>query len=177
MKKQKILLLDRDGVINEDNEKYILNEKDLLFIPNSAYAIAKAKKLGFFIIIISNQSAIGRGMLSLQESNRINAKIQKEVKKFGGHIDIFLFCPHTPKKNCDCRKPKTGLLTMIKERLDLNFSNAIFIGDRLSDAETAFKIGATAMLVKSGKPLLEIPSKVPVYENLDEALTRAVYEV
>ena len=120
-------------------------------IKGSLEAISKAKNQGFYIIVVSNQSALGRGWMSIEDLNSINRKMQSALAKFGGKIDAFLFCPHDPADKCNCRKPKTALLDSFRARTGINYKDCPFVGDRISDIEVAKKIGARPILVHSGK--------------------------
>ena len=171
----KLIILDRDGVINEEKNEYILTADDWTPIPGSLEAISKAKRLGFYIVVISNQSAIGREWMSMESLNLINRKMQLELSKLGGTVDIFLFCPHSPTHHCSCRKPSPTLLETFKERMGLDLTDVPFVGDRITDVETAEKVGAFPALVNSGKPIDLLPEGVPIYENLAEALENIVF--
>ena len=172
----KLIILDRDGVINEEKNEYILSPEDWTPIPGSLEAISKAKNLGFYIVVISNQSAIGRKRISVESLNLINRKMQFALSKLGGAVDIFLFCPHAPTDDCNCRKPKATLLQDFKERMGLNLTGVPFVGDRITDVETAEKAGAFPVLVNSGKLVVQPPEGVPIFENLAEALENIVFE-
>ena len=172
----KPLVLDRDGVINEESDDYILSPDDWIPIPGSLEAISKAKNQGFFIIVVSNQSAIGRGWMTIEDLNSINLKMQSALAKFGGKIDAFLFCPHLPAENCDCRKPKSALLDSFRQRTGIDFKNCPFVGDRITDIEVAKKIGAKPILVTSGKTNFKRPPEVPVFDNLFLALEETLFK-
>ena len=173
----KLLILDRDGVINEEREQYILSANDWKAIPGSLEAISRAKNMGFYIVVISNQSALGRGWMSMDDLNSINRLMQSELAKFGGKIDIFLFCPHPPEVNCDCRKPKVALLEKFKRRIGRDLGTVPFIGDRMSDIETAKLVGAHPILVRSGKPIGKVPANISVYADLSEALHETIFKI
>ena len=172
----KLVILDRDGVINEENDEYILSADDWIPIKGSLEAISEAKRLGFYVVVISNQSAIGRGWMSIQTLNSINRNMQSELFKLGGKVDLFTFCPHSPSRQCDCRKPNTKLLENFKNRMGLDLAGVPFVGDRISDIETAKKVGASPILVRSGKPITEDPVDIPIFNNLSEALEETIFE-
>ena len=171
----KPLILDRDGVINEESDDYILSPKDWTPIKGSLEAISKAKNQGFYIIVVSNQSAIGRGWMSIENLNSINRKMQSALAKFGGKIDAFLFCPHSPDDNCDCRKPKTALLDSFQLRTGINYKDCPFVGDRISDIEAAKKIGARPILVNSGKAIPTPPPEVLMFDDLATAMQEILF--
>ena len=171
----KPLILDRDGVINEESDDYILSPKDWIPIEGSLEAISKAKSQGFYIIVVSNQSALGRGWMSIEDLNSINQKMQSALAKFGGKIDAFLFCPHKPADNCDCRKPKTALLDSFRLRTGINYKDCPFVGDRISDIEVAKKIGARPILVSSGKATSTPPPEVLIFDNLAIAIQEILF--
>ena len=170
------LILDRDGVINKERDNYILSPEEWEPIPGSLEAIARAKSLGFYIIVISNQSAIGRGWMSVDTLNLINQKMQRKLAKLGGKIDIFLFCPHLPTDNCDCRKPSATLLNNLKSRMEIDFTGCLLVGDRISDLEVAQKIGARPILVESGKSICHPPPRIAIFKDLSTALKKTLFK-
>ncbi len=170
----KIIILDRDGVINYDSEKYIKNPDEWEAIPDSLEAIANITQLGYKIIICTNQSGIGRGLFTIRDLNAIHEKMYKAIEYAGGQIAAIFFCPHTNDDNCNCRKPKPGLLNDIKERFNIdNMANVMLVGDSLRDLEAIYNAGGIPVLVKTGngKKTLNkdnIPSGTLVFENLLE---------
>lgn len=166
----KVIALDRDGVINFDSEHYILHQNDWHPIPGSLEAIKKAKEHGFIIAIISNQSALSRKMIDPTSFHAINQKFLSNLKDLGGHIDLFLVCPHTPEQNCNCRKPKSGLFYILKDLLNCDLERTVFIGDRLSDVQAAKNVGAKSILVETGKPIKEAAISILRFKNLEKAI-------
>ena len=166
----KVLALDRDGVVNFDSENYILNHRQWRPIPGSLEAIVKAKKFGFTVAIISNQSALGRKMIDVDSFHKVNKKFLTELNKLDCFVDLFLVCPHTPEQDCNCRKPKSGLFFILRDLLEINLTDLIFIGDRLTDAEAAQKIGAKPILVETGKPIEESKMNILKFKNLKTAV-------
>ena len=150
------LLLDRDGVINADSLDFIRSPEEWRPLRGSLAAIARAQHAGMRVIVVSNQSGIGRELFSMRRLNAIHAKLVTELDKFGARIEAFFFCPHAPTDGCICRKPQAGLLHAIAARLELDWADVLVVGDQLSDAEAARNAGARAVLVRSGlRPLDE----------------------
>lgn len=147
----KLLVLDRDGVINEDSPEYIKAPDEWHPIPGSIEAIAELSRAGWSIVVASNQSAVGRGMISVDTLNRINAKMHRIVAAAGGHIDAIFFCPHHPEEACECRKPRPGMLQEIARRYHVNAMDLILVGDSLRDLEAVAAMDGLPILVRSGK--------------------------
>ena len=146
------VFLDRDGVINVDSPDYIKSPDEFHFIPGSAKAIAMLSQGGCHVIVISNQSAIGRGMISLDDLERIFAKMRRGVAQAGGNITDILFCPHRPDEGCRCRKPAPGLFHDAASRHNLDLSRSVMVGDSAKDIAAARAAGCgQAILVLSGK--------------------------
>lgn len=145
-----IIVLDRDGVINEDSPNFIKAPEEWHAINGSLEAIAKLNKAGFIVVIATNQSGIGRGLLSLEILQKIHAKMNRELAKHNGHIDDIFFCPHLPEDNCYCRKPKNGLLLEIAEKFNVKPQELLVVGDSWRDIETARNTNCQSVLVKTG---------------------------
>jgi D-glycero-D-manno-heptose 1,7-bisphosphate phosphatase len=170
----KLVILDRDGVINFDSDQFIKSPQEWHPIPNSLEAIARLGQAGFRVVIASNQSGVGRGLFDMSTLNSIHAKMHKLTAQAGGRIDAVFFCPHAADSKCNCRKPKPGLFTEIAARFHMDLKGVPAIGDALRDMEAALAVGAQPMLVKTGKGMrtLEgggLPAGIPVYEDLMEA--------
>ena len=144
------ILLGRDGVINRNTEEFIKTPSEWTPVPGSLQAIARATEKGFRIIIVSNQSGLARGLFDIDQLNRIHALMLREIARVGGRIDAIFFCPHGPDDDCQCRKPRTGLLDAIRTRLNVELNEAVFIGDSLSDMQAAVAVKARPILVESG---------------------------
>lgn len=170
----KILILDRDGVINYDSDKYVKDVDEWEAIPESLEAIAKLTQLGYKIVVCTNQSGIGRGLFTVEELNNIHEKMHKLVEQAGGFITAIFFCPHAPENNCNCRKPKTGMVEEICERFNIeHISHVMMVGDSERDLEAIHNAGGIPVLVKTGngKKTLskgKIPPGTLVFENLLE---------
>ena len=146
----RLLILDRDGVINHDSAAYIKSPDEWIPIPGSAEAIARANKLGYRVVVISNQSGLARGLFDIGQLNRIHTRMLDEIARFGGRVEAIFFCPHGPDDGCECRKPRPGLLVELRERLGVDLRSAILIGDRNTDMAAADAVGARKILVKTG---------------------------
>ncbi len=146
----KLVILDRDGVINEDSDAYIKNTGEWRPIPGSLDAIARLSRQGWRVVLATNQSGLGRKLFTISELNLIHAKLHRQLAEVGGNIEAIFFCPCLPGKNCECRKPNPGMLLNIAERLHISLENVPFIGDSLRDIETARNAGAQPWLVRTG---------------------------
>ena len=145
------VFLDRDGVINKDSAAYIKHPSEFEFIHNSAGAIARMSNSGFRIILITNQSVIGRGMASRETLDAIFKKMKTGVEQFGGRIDDIYFCPHTPEDRCACRKPKPGMILDAARKYKIDLSSAFMVGDSAKDIECALNAGCGhTILVRTG---------------------------
>lgn len=146
-----VVFLDRDGVINQDSPAYIKHPSEFHFIPGSRRAIARMNRYGFDIIVITNQSVIGRNMVTRQTLDLIFDKMRQGIAAAGGRILDIFFCPHTPDAGCDCRKPKPGLIYQAKARYDIDLSRSVFVGDSVKDIQAARNAGCgKAVLVATG---------------------------
>lgn len=171
----KLIILDRDGVINYDSDEYIKTEEEWTPIPGSLEAIAKLTHEGYHVVVISNQAGLARGKITLENLNRIHRKMHTLVSQYGGKIEAIFFCPHGPDDQCDCRKPKPGLFKEISKRLHAPLDGVIVIGDKLSDIQAALFVGAKPVLVKTGYGQQfidagEVPDDIPVYDDLAAAV-------
>lgn len=149
----KLVILDRDGVINQDSVNYIKSPEEWIPIPKSLEAIARLNHAGFKVVIATNQSGISRGYFALEQLNAIHQKMRQTLDRLGGQIDGIFFCPHADADNCNCRKPMPGLLLEIGERLGLDLQKVPMIGDSYRDLQSAWAVGARGILVKTGKGL------------------------
>jgi D-glycero-D-manno-heptose 1,7-bisphosphate phosphatase len=146
------VFLDRDGVIVQNRENYIRSWKDVEFLPDSLQALKQLSQTPYKIIIITNQSAIGRGIITLEEAETINQLIVNEIRVAGGRIDGLFMCPHTPDDLCMCRKPLPGLFFQAADSLSIDLSSSAIIGDALTDLQAGLSAGIrTLFLVKTGR--------------------------
>jgi D-glycero-D-manno-heptose 1,7-bisphosphate phosphatase len=146
----RLLILDRDGVINEDSQDFIKRPDEWVPLPGSLRALGTATQAGFRISIVSNQSGLARGLLQVEDLHRIHARLLHAAEHHGGVIDAFFFCPHGPEDRCDCRKPLPGLLQAAAARSGLALEDAVMIGDRESDIAAARAAGVLPILVRTG---------------------------
>lgn len=147
----KLIILDRDGVINYDSPAFIKTPEEWKPIPGSLGAIARLTQMGYRVVVATNQSGIGRGLLDMAALNAINDKMWKAANQAGGRIDVMFFCPHTCADKCDCRKPAVGMFKEIAQRFGLGLTGVLAIGDSLRDLQAAAAVGATPVLVLTGK--------------------------
>jgi D-glycero-D-manno-heptose 1,7-bisphosphate phosphatase len=146
----KIVILDRDGVINHDSPDYIKSPDEWLPIEGSLEAIAHLHREGYTIVVATNQSGIGRNLYTVGDLDAIHEKMVLSIKSLQGHLAGIFYCPHHPDVGCNCRKPRTGLLTQISEFLGSDLQGAPFIGDSLRDIEAARAFGCRPILVQTG---------------------------
>ena len=146
-----MIILDRDGVINQDSPDYIKSPEEWHAIPGSLEAIARFNQAGHQVVVATNQSGIGRQFYDLATLEAINQKMTNELKKVGGHLDGIYYCPHLPSDHCSCRKPKPGLLQQISQDFSVDLSqNAVLIGDSARDIQAAHNVNCRAILVLTG---------------------------
>ncbi len=167
----KLIILDRDGVINEDSDAYIKSPAEWIPIPGSLSAIARLNQAGYRVTVATNQSGLARGLLSIDLLNAIHNKMNLALANEGGRIDGLFFCPHAPEAGCDCRKPKPGLLQQIGERFYTRLDNVPCVGDSLRDLQAAMAVGAAPILVRTGKGSVtesepQLNPSIPVYDDL-----------
>ena len=148
----KTIFLDRDGVINRNppDKGYVRKWEEFTFIPNARKAIRELTESGYRIIVITNQSGIGRGLYSEESVADIHSRMVAEVSKTGGTIDAVYYCPHHPDAGCECRKPNPGMLIRAAREHNIELSNAYLIGDWITDIEAGQRVGATTFLVLTG---------------------------
>ncbi len=147
----RLIVLDRDGVINHDSDHFIKSPDEWLPIPGSLEAIARLNQAGYRAVVATNQSGIGRGLFDIGTLNAIHNKMHRALSLVGGRIDAVFFCPHTADSQCECRKPRAGMLEEIARRFGVDLRGVPVIGDGLRDLEAAASVGAQPMLVLTGK--------------------------
>jgi D-glycero-D-manno-heptose 1,7-bisphosphate phosphatase len=149
---KKVVFLDRDGVINFDSPDYIKSREEFEFIPGSVEAVRELTTNGFDCIVITNQSALARNLISAAELGRIHTMMKKAIASAAGRITDIFWCPHLPDDGCDCRKPEPGLIYQARRKYDINLAAAVMVGDSARDIECARRAGVgRALLVQSGK--------------------------
>lgn len=166
-----VVVLDRDGVINEDSPDYIRSPAEWIPIPGSLEAIARLHRAGFVIVIATNQSGVGRGLFTIDTLWDIHRSMLAQIAAAGGYVQKIFFCLHTPEDGCDCRKPRPGLLYQAAEYLACGLDNMVFIGDSARDLEAARAAGVQSMLVRTGngrrtEAELDASLLPPVYDDL-----------
>jgi D-glycero-D-manno-heptose 1,7-bisphosphate phosphatase len=178
----KFVILDRDGVINQDSDNYIKSPDEWVPIDGSLNAIARLSRAGFRIFVATNQSGIARGLFDIETLHAIHHKMLQEIQHLGGTIDAILFCPHGPDDQCDCRKPAPGLYLEIGRRTGQSLNGIPVIGDSLRDLKAAETVGARPILVKTGKgrdTLEQNPQQVAqlsIYDDLSSAVDMLLLE-
>ena len=173
-----LVIVDRDGVINENRDDHVLSWDDFTFIPGVLEALAILSNHGHRVVVVSNQGAVGRGQLTLAQLNNIHRRMEEEVQRAGGRIAGVYFCPHAPGEGCACRKPAPGMLQRAAVDLGFDLERAYFIGDHVTDIEAARAAGASSVLVLSGrqKVVPRDPAPDRVYDDLLEAAWGIVRE-
>jgi len=144
------LILDRDGVINRESREFVKSADEWLPLPGSIGAIAALSNAGYTVTVASNQSGLARGLFDAAALRSMHDKLHGLVAAKGGHIDRIVFCPHGPDDNCDCRKPRPGLLLQLSEHYGVALTGVPVIGDSLRDLEAAIAAGARPILVRTG---------------------------
>ena len=144
------IFLDRDGVINENQADYVKSWSEFRFLPGSLEAIAKLTQAGHRIVVCTNQAGIARGSLTIEAVEEIHRNMLAAIAEAGGVIEKVYYCPHGKDENCLCRKPRPGLLLRARDELGLDMSNAVFIGDSITDVRAAIAVGIRAVLVLTG---------------------------
>ena len=177
-----LIILDRDGVINHDSDAFIKNEDEWQPIPGSLEALAALTKAGFTLAVASNQSGIARGLFGQAALDAMHEKMLALVHDAGGRISRIVICPHGPDDDCDCRKPKPGMLEQLARHFHTSLDGVPVIGDALRDLEAAAAVGARPILVRSGKGRkteTALPKRfagVPVYDDLADAARALIDE-
>ena len=175
----KLVILDRDGVINQDSDQFIKNPEEWKPIPGSLEAIARLNHAGYRVVVASNQSGIGRGLFDMGALNAINEKMYRALAQVGGRIDALFYCPHAAEADCDCRKPKPGMFLDIAQRFNVDLAGVPSVGDSLRDLQAAAAARAQPMLVLTGKGAKTrsaggLPDGTLRFNNLAEAVRHIV---
>ena len=167
----KLIILDRDGVINFDSDEYIKSVDEWRPIPGSIDAIARLTMNDYRVVVATNQSGVARGLFDIDTLMRMHDKMHHLVNEAGGVIEAVFFCPHSPEENCDCRKPKPGMYRDIGARLRTDLTEVPAVGDSLRDLQAAEAVGARPILVRTGKGELTLAkignrAGLEVYDDL-----------
>ena len=147
----KLIILDRDGVINVDSEQFIKSPEEWKPIPGSLEAIARLNQWGWRVVVASNQSGVGRGLFGMDTLNAINDKMVRSLAQVGGRLDAIFFCTHAADSTCECRKPKSGLFQQIADRFNVDLNGVPCVGDSLRDLQAGVAVGCTPFLVLTGR--------------------------
>ncbi|MDX9683523.1 D-glycero-beta-D-manno-heptose 1,7-bisphosphate 7-phosphatase [Pseudomonas protegens] len=158
----KLLILDRDGVINHDSDVYIKSVQEWIPLPGAIEAIAQLSKAGWTVAIATNQSGIARGYYDLATLDAMHARLRELVAEQGGEVGLIVYCPHGPDEGCACRKPKPGMLRTIAEHYQAELTGLWFVGDSLGDLEAAKAVDSQPVLVKTGKGEKTLGKTLPV---------------
>ncbi len=147
----KLIILDRDGVINQDSDAYVKSASEWIPIPGSAEAIARLYQAGYKVVVATNQSGLARGYFQLSDLDAMHRKMTSLIEAAGGALAGIFFCPHSPDDQCDCRKPLPGLIRQVETALNVSAEGSIMIGDSLRDLQAGQQAGCTPFLVLTGK--------------------------
>jgi D-glycero-D-manno-heptose 1,7-bisphosphate phosphatase len=147
----KLIILDRDGTINEDRDDFVKSPEEWVPLPGALEAIARLNHAGWHTVLATNQSGLGRGLFDMAMLNAMHVRMNQMLAKHGGRIDAVFFCPHTPEDQCDCRKPLPGLMMLIGERYGVDLNEVPLVGDSLRDLQAGQAAGCPTHLVRTGK--------------------------
>lgn len=175
----KLVILDRDGVINHDSDQFIKSPDEWKPIPGSLEAIARLCQADYRVVVATNQSGVGRGLFDMATLNAIHDRMHRAVMQAGGRIDAIFFCPHAADAGCNCRKPKSGMIEEIAERYNMDLKGVPAIGDSLRDLEATARLGAQPILVLTGKGAKTqakggLPEGTLIYPDLAAAVATLV---
>ncbi|CUA81503.1 MULTISPECIES: D-glycero-beta-D-manno-heptose 1,7-bisphosphate 7-phosphatase [Gulbenkiania] len=167
----KLVILDRDGVINEDRDDFVKSSMEWVPLPRSIEAIANLTQAGWRVVVATNQSGLGRGLFDMHALNAMHEKMHRLVNQAGGRIDAVVFCPHTAADRCNCRKPAPGMVLDIADRFNIRTQGIPMVGDSLRDLQAVAAVGGRPILVKTGKgekTLAQggLPEGTLVFDNL-----------
>lgn len=166
-----LIILDRDGVINRDSSAFVKTAEEWVPLKGSIEAIASLSKAGFAVAVASNQSGLARGLFDSGALEVMHTKMRTLVAAAGGHVDHIVYCPHGPDDDCDCRKPKAGLLLQIAKHFNATLTGTPVIGDSLRDLQAAASVGCRPILVRTGngaKTEGRLPSDLSATEVYDD---------
>ncbi|MDH1264898.1 D-glycero-beta-D-manno-heptose 1,7-bisphosphate 7-phosphatase [Pseudomonas sp. GD03944] len=166
----KLLILDRDGVINQDSDAYIKSLEEWIPIPGSIEAIARLSKAGWTVAVATNQSGLARGYYGPEALEAMHARLRELVAEQGAEVGLIVHCPHGPNDGCDCRKPKPGMLRQIAAHYGVSLDGVWFVGDSSGDLEAACTVDCQPVLVKTGKGMITagkaLPAGTLVFDDL-----------
>lgn len=176
----RLVMIDRDGVINEDSKEFIKSIEEWRPIAGSLEAIAALHRAGWTVAVVTNQSGVGRGLYDEGTLAAIHRHMLAQVRAAGGELAGIYYCPHAPDDGCECRKPKPGMFRALEHELGIPVSGAAYIGDRISDVQAADAVGARPILVRTGSGAaaekLLGERHVPVFDDLAAAARHLLRE-
>ena len=174
---QPAIFLDRDGVINENRANYVRTWEQVVFLPGVFDALRELAGSGYVVVVVTNQSAIGRGIMTAEALDDIHDRITHRVTQEGGRVDAIYACPHRPDGGCDCRKPQPGMLLQAAADLDIDLASSYLVGDAVTDMEAALAVGVLPVMVRTGRGIAQLANLeakgldgVMVTEDLGEAV-------
>jgi D-glycero-D-manno-heptose 1,7-bisphosphate phosphatase len=171
----RLVILGRDGILNAYREDHVKSPDEWEPIPNALEAVARLNHAGWHTVVATNQAGIGRGMIDMASINAVHQRMMQRLAEVGGRLDAVFFCPHTPEDNCDCRKPKPGLMKQIAQRYGIELRTVPMVADTLRDLQAARIAGCEPHLVRTGRAaaltdaqVVEIVQQVPATEVHDD---------
>lgn len=174
----KLVILDRDGTINEDSDDYIKSADEWVPLPGALEAIARLNHAGWHVVVASNQSGLGRGLFDMAALNAMHGKMHRLLAAVGGRIEAIFFCPHAPEEQCTCRKPEPGLFVQIGERFGVDLRTVPVVGDTVRDLVAGTAVGCEPHLVLTGKGQAyrgrQLPESFPPHTVVHEDLSHFV---
>lgn len=154
---KRAVFLDRDGVINQNRVDHVKSWEEFVFLPGVFAPLRLLAQTSHPIVVISNQAVIGRGLTSQASVEQINLQMSAEIAGRGGRVDGVYYCPHRPEDNCDCRKPRPGMLLRAAREMALDLSRSFLVGDAVSDIEAALAVGCSPIFVLTGRGQQQYP--------------------
>jgi D-glycero-D-manno-heptose 1,7-bisphosphate phosphatase len=175
----KLLILDRDGVINYDSDAYIKTLDEWIPLPGAVEAIARLSRAGWTVAVATNQSGLARGYYDQAALDAMHARLRQLVAEQGGELGLIVHCPHGPDDGCDCRKPRPGMLRQIAAHYGVSLAGVWFVGDSSGDLKAALAVGCQPVLVKTGKGLLTLAQPLPagtlVFDDLAAVASQLIH--
>lgn len=172
-----VVFLDRDGVLNQNRADYVRTWEQVEFLPGVFEAMQRLAGSPFMVVVVTNQSAVGRGLMTVEGLAAINGGIVQQVQQAGGRIDAVYTCPHRPDEGCPCRKPRPGMLLQAAQDLGIDLEPSYLVGDAISDMEAALSAGCQPVMVRTGRGRKQAAGladngleAVPVVADLGEAV-------
>ena len=161
----KLVIVDRDGTLNQDSTEFIKSADEWHALPGALEAVARLNHAGWHVVVATNQSGLGRGLFEVSDLNEMHSKMHRQLNALGGRIDAVFYCPHTANEACHCRKPASGLFEQIAERYGINLKSVPVVGDALRDLQAGVALGCEPHLVLTGKSAIyrgcDLPETFP----------------